>query len=413
MGKGDERSSKTRPSVVGGSAMSAQVAQLTGAFLDSVPDNTPAEELVSMRRLIDRLEAVWLTQAAAFETTGGPSEAGLVSLGPWFRARCRLAPGEAASRAKVAVAITTGSMARTGESMRAGLVSWRHAAVIEATMRDCPADRRDDAEAALQEPAKQLDPTLLRRVGAELLHRLDVDRAEQAAVRRLERRGLSVGETFDGMVAVNGLLDPVSGAMLMAALDANVSPTRENDTDLRSWPQRRADALADICHEWLDMQAGDSRRSPGRKPHLSVLVDVRTLRNETGAGTADLDWTGPITAEESRMIACDSSVSRVLTDGPSQVLDIGRSTRTIPPGIRRGVVVRDRTCIADGCYRGPQHCDVHHIVFWEDGGPTSLSNLALLCRRHHRLVHQRGWRVLDGQDGTKSLVRPSGLSPPG
>lgn len=113
------------------------------------------------------------------------------------------------------------------------------------------------------------------------------------------------------------------------------------------------------------------------------------------------------------MLACDAVVSRVLMDGPSRVLDVGRATRTIPPPLRRAVVARDRCCIAPGCYAAPEHCEVHHVVFWEDGGETSLGNSALTCRRHHGFVHLRGWQVVVRPDGSRTLVPPSWLPPPG
>jgi hypothetical protein len=250
----------------------------------------------------------------------------------------------------------------------------------------------------------------LRRVGAQLLHRLDIDRAERAAVRRLERRGLDVAETFDGMVAVRGLLDPVSGATLLAAIDAKVQPTRGDLTDERTWSQRRADALADITRDWLDF--GDTPQVGGQRPHLSVLVDLQSLAGVPGSDSPHLEWVGPVTAEQARLLACDAEVSRVITDGPSQVLDVGRTTRTIPPAIRRAVTARDRHCVADGCLRASHHCDVHHIVFWRDGGPTSLDNLALLCRRHHVFVHQRGWQVQQQTDGSMRLLPPPSYAPP-
>ena len=81
-------------------------------------------------------------------------------------------------------------------------------------------------------------------------------------------------------------------------------------------------------------------------------------------------------------------MTRVLTDGPSQPLDVGRRTRTIPPAIRRALVVRDGGCRAGGCDRPPAWTDAHHLRHWADGGPTTLDNLVLLCRRHHRLVHE-------------------------
>ncbi len=372
-------------------------------------------QLVGLRQLIDQLEGVWAPRTVAFDEAGGPADDGAGSLAAWIRHRCRIAPGEAQARARVAHAMATGPMTTTGEALRDGTISWRHAEVIERTLRDVPAERRQEAERALQEPAKALDPMLLRRVGAELLHRLDADRADRAAVRRLERRGLDLAETFDGMVAVSGLLDPVAGATVLAAVDAIVTPTRGDTSDERSWAQRRADALTQICRSSLD--AGDAPLGGGVRPHLSVIVDLAVLRKQPGCGTAELSWSGPITSEQARMLACDSGVSRIVTDGPGRVLDVGRVTRSIPPAIRRAVVARDRHCVASGCYASSQHCDVHHKVFWEDGGATSLANCVLLCRRHHGFVHLRGWTVAERDDGSQTLVPPrperDGRAPPG
>ena len=393
----------------------AEVQYLAGTFVAGAQAQSLGSQLVGLRQLIDQLEGVFASGAVAFDEAGGPADDGAGSLAAWIRHRCRIAPGEAQARVRVARAVTSGPMTTTGEALRDGTISWRHAQVIERTLRDVPADRREEAEHALQEPAKALDPMLLSRVGAELLHRLDADRADRAAVRRLERRGLDLAETFDGMVAVSGILDSVAGATVLAAVDAIVAPTRGDESDERSWTQRRADALAQICRSYLD--AGDAPIVGGVRPHLSVMVDLAVLRKEPGCGTGTLAWAGPVTSEQVRMIACDSGVSRIVMHGPGQVLDVGRVTRSIPPAIRRAVVARDRHCVGPGCYTPPQHCDVHHIVFWEDGGETSLANCVLLCRRHHGFVHLRGWTVAERDDGSQTLVPPrpdrAGRAPPG
>jgi hypothetical protein len=135
-------------------------------------------------------------------------------------------------------------------------VSWRHAQVIEQTLRLVPVERRAEAETALVEHAESLDPGQLRRAGDRLVHCFDRDRADEAAVRKRDRRGLSVAETMDGMVSVTGLLDPVTGALLMTALDAKLRSTGAADAtgiairdEVRTWSQCRADALAEICQE--------------------------------------------------------------------------------------------------------------------------------------------------------------------
>ena len=352
-----------------------EVQRLTQAFVSGADIRSLGSQIQGLRTLIDQLEAVWLTAAADVESGGGPAEDGAGSLAAWMRHRCRIAPGEAAARARV----VDGLAGVSGEPM-------------------------------LVPTAKQVDPELLRRVGAELLHRLDADRADRAAARRLERRGLDLAETFDGMVAVSGLLDPVAGATVMTAIEALMAPTRSDDTDDRSGAQRRADALTEVCRAFLD--SGQAPVEGGVRPHVSVVVDVSVLRREPECGTGHLSWVGPVTAEQARMLACDAGISRIVTDGASQVLDVGRVTRSIPPALRRAVAVRDRSCVAPGCHAPPARCDVHHVIFWEDGGATSLDNCVLLCRRHHGSVHVRGWRVHESADGTRTLRPPTWQPPP-
>lgn len=387
----------------------AEAQHLMSGYAEAAGGASWSDQLVGMRRLIDQFEAMWLGQAALFEEGGCAADEGASTLGAWLRHKCQLAPAEATSRARVAQSMTAGDLPAVANAMAAGEVSWRHADVIGQAVRQVPAEHRETAEQLLVEPAKSLDPLLLKRLGQEVLHRLDVDSAERAALRRLERRGLDIAETFDGMVALHGLLDPVSGATLLTAIDALVSPTRGDLAEIRSWSQRRADALTEICGHWLDH--GDTPQVGGQRPHVSVLIDVRALSKEQSGG-GELEWVGPITAEQARKIACDAGLSGILTDGPREVLDVGRSTRTIPPGIRRAVVARDRQCVADGCYRAQQHCEVHHIKFWRDGGTTSLDNLVLLCRRHHGFVHDLGWTVQRDAAGAMRLCHPTAHAPP-
>ena len=103
--------------------------------------------------------------------------------------------------------------------------------------------------------------------------------------------------------------------------------------------------------------------------------------------TCELGSTGVITSETARRLACDARVSRIITRGDSQPLDVGRATRTVPASLRRALDTRDGGCTHTGCDIPAKWCDAHHIQHWADGGPTSLDNLRLLCRRHHRAAH--------------------------
>jgi hypothetical protein len=369
------------------------------------------QQLVAMRRLIDRMEGLWLAAAADFSESGEIAETGHRTLASWMRHRCGIAPAEASARSRVAFAVTD-PQPSSGQALRAGRISWRHAQVIDQTLPQVPVAKRREAEQALVTHAQTLDPGQLRRVGERLIHCYDRDRADEQAIRRLERRGLSVAETYDGMVSVNGLLDPATGSALLTALNAQMRPEAQAvgaPRDIRTSTQRRADALGDICSEWLS--SVNTATVGGVRPHVSVIVDHATLASQRGDGAsvepAQLGWVGPITASEAQLIGCDASVSRILMDGESQVIDVGRATRTIPPALRRAVVARDRTCVAPGCDRLPEHCDVHHVIFWEHGGETTLENTVLLCRHHHRSVHLRDWRVVVDTSGRRTLQPPN------
>jgi hypothetical protein len=137
-----------------------------------------------------------------------------------------------------------------------------------------------------------------------------------------------------------------------------------------------------------------------------VTLDLDAL--EGRAGRAELqDW-GPVAPETARRLACDAKVSRVITDGAGQPLDVGRSTRVVPPALRRAATVRDRGCRFPGCGRPPGWCDAHHVRHWADGGETALDNLVLLCRPHHRAIH-RGFGVTM-VDGSPVFSRPDGTT---
>jgi len=117
------------------------------------------------------------------------------------------------------------------------------------------------------------------------------------------------------------------------------------------------------------------------------------------------DWAGPLSAGAVLRLACDATISPVLTAGPSEVLDLGRSVRLVSPAQRRALVVRDRGCVWPDCDRPPAFTDAHHLRHWIDGGATDLANLALVCRRHHRLVHA-GWELTHRPDGIWSATPP-------
>jgi hypothetical protein len=93
----------------------------------------------------------------------------------------------------------------------------------------------------------------------------------------------------------------------------------------------------------------------------------------------------------------------------SQPLDLGRTTRTVPPHLRKAVIQRDKKCRFPGCEQPPSVCQVHHLIPWAKGGSTALGNLALFCRYHHVIViHRWGWKITCHPDGTTTATSPDG-----
>ncbi len=177
--------------------------------------------------------------------------------------------------------------------------------------------------------------------------------------------------------------------------------------------QRRADALGLLAE--CALSADLDRGSAGDRYQVVVHVDAAAGgdpslgrgRGNIGDSVIELDHSAQyVSAETSRRISCDAAVVTMTHDVEGTVLDVGRRTRTVPPAIRRALDARDKGCRFPGCTS--RRCDAHHVEHWSEGGATSLENLVLLCRRHHRAVHEGGFRVAAGEGGAFELQRPDG-----
>jgi hypothetical protein len=120
-------------------------------------------------------------------------------------------------------------------------------------------------------------------------------------------------------------------------------------------------------------------------------ADEDALVADAEPGRTDLEDGTHVSGETFRRLSCDAGLVRVTHAKDGSVLAASRKIRTIPPALRRAIEARDRGCRFPGC--GSRFTDAHHVTHWADGGETSLSNCLLVCRHHHRLVHEGGWRV--------------------
>ena len=201
-------------------------------------------------------------------------------------------------------------------------------------------------------------------------------------------RSLSQPYADDGMAEYRLRLDPEGWAVLEAILGplAAPQPSTEHGSDLRSSDQRRADALVEVCRRAA--AAGGSAPATA-KAAVVVTMTYQDLLERTGAGAT---LTGELLAPETvRRIACDAAIIPAVLGSKGEVLDLGRTVRLASPKQVQALWIRDQGCTFPGCSRPPSWCDAHHVWHWCEGGPTDLLNLALLCPRHHTIVHQKGY----------------------
>ena len=433
--------------------LTAAVDGLAARDLNRLSDAALAEQVLQLRRLLDRLEGQWLNELAAVDALGAAGAdqgAPAPSTASWLRNRLHLGASAATSAVRTARALFRGPLTATAQALCHGEVSVAHASALAHGTSDLPAQVAAEAEPVLLGAARRLDPPRLRRVITHLQLAADPDGADHQAERRHGRRGLWLAPTWEGMVALQGLLDPEGGQLLLAALDPLARPHRADDQ--RSGDQRRADALVELARRALE--GGRLPQTGGVRPQLTVVVDLDSLLGQQPALGGELGWAGPLEPQACRRLACDSAVTRVVVsrdgahqdhphpgdDGcddhgddhgltarlqaamallppilggaPSQPLEVGRASRVITPAQRSALAVRDGGCVFPDCDRPLSWCEGHHLVSWLEGRPTDLANLALLCRAHHRAVHEGGWRLIRGPDGRFGATPPPRRPPP-
>ena len=369
-----------------------------------------------------------LVMIAEFDARSG--WAGWRSCAHWLNWRIGLGMG--AAREKVRVARRLAELPLLARAMERGEVSFSKVRAI--TRVAAPETERDLVELARHTTASQLERVCRswRRVSRRMENQHD-------ALRRASR-GFSSSWDEDGMLVVRGRLEPEVGAVFLKALEAagddlfeaeREKERREETIEAfeqrveRMEPkQRRADALGLLAERSL--RAGSENPQRAESLRVVVHVDEPVLAmappdsSQLDAGDADAGVPetvaqafiehGPgVSAETSRRMACDASLVEMVHGSDGSVLDVGRSRRTIPPAIRRALQHRDQGCRFPGC--DSKFCEAHHIEHWADGGETRLDNLVLLCRFHHRALHEGGFSVERTAEGV-AFFRPGGCLVP-
>jgi len=343
-------------------------------------------DLKEYRALIDALEGDFASVAREEQRSGAYRAEGTITAVSWISRTCSMSVTSAADRLCVGEQLE--ALPKVANALRSGEIGYQSASLL-CHLRDQLGDRRERFdEDEMLDLARRHSVATLRYLCRYARHVADPDGFFNEAEADYTRRRLHVSLMADGMHAIEGVLDPEGGAALKTALD---SLAKRGPDDERSYRQRMADSLVELVHHAMD--EGRLPKRNGVRPHVTLTTTLEGLKNEVGAGPADVELSLPISTRTLERIACDSTISRVLL-ADSMVIDVGRATRVNSAPRRRALRVRDKGCRFPGCDRPANWSTPHHIVAWTRGGPTNLANEVLLCYYHHRLVHEGGWQVI-------------------
>jgi Domain of unknown function (DUF222) len=335
-----------------------------------------ADDIAALAAQIDAATHRLLSLVREFDRARGWDQQGALSCAHWLSWRIGMSLGPA--REKVRVAHRLAELPLIDEALRRGELSYSK---VRAMTRVATAGN----EAALLEQAKLTTAAQLERICCFY-------RQVQRPTREMEdeRRWVTSRTTDDGMVSIQIRVLPDEAARLMRAIEVCAGTGRMVDG---------AVALAESA-----LSGASSEASPIRPPVEVVLhVDADTLEGHTEAGDG-------VPAETCRRILCDAGIVPLAEDGAGKTIDVGRKMRTIPTALRRALRARDGGCRYPGC-SNRRFVDAHHVHHWIDGGETSLSNTYLLCRTHHRRVHEHGFTATV-RDGDLVFFDPAGREIP-
>ena len=376
----------------------AALDELPG-WLSTLDDASLGEPLIEIRAVIDRSESVFADGLRRFDQSGEYQADGALSVTEWLRGRCKLSGGAAAERVEVARQLA--HLPQTEAAFAKGDLGYQHVVVMARAAEHVGAAALRKEEGNLLKAAQTMDPGRFTSVAKGFEHQVDAAAALAEANHAYQRRYFHISEPRDGMVRLDGILDLEGGATLKTALAALMPAPKKDDS--RTPGQRCADALVDLARRPL--HSGKLGTVGSLRPHLVITASAETLAGIPGAPPADLQGVGPIPMETAQRHACDPSVSWLLGQAELES-ETSHAQQRIPAPTRRALVARDHGCVVNGCHRPPIWCDGHHLVWWTRGGKTELANLALVCGRHHRMLHEEGWTLMRHKGGRFGLIPP-------
>ena len=365
------------------------------------------EEIASLAAHLDAATHRLLECIRQFDDAHGWHDQGAISCAHWLAWRTGL--DTATAREKVRVARALGSLPAIDEALRPATLSY---AKVRALTRVATPEN----EALLLKLALEATGAQLERLCRGYRTAQAADEAPAPEERSVRQRLLA-----GGMVKLELVLSPDEADMILRAIDRarevhaepapdarrrRPRPPRPRDVSAEtSWPSR-ADGAVALAESFL---AGHPVSGTGGDRFQVVVHLDQDVLGPDGTLAGTLEDGTHVSAETLRRVACDCGLVAAGADG--EELNIGRRTRTIPPAIRRALMLRDHGCAFPGCTH-TRFLHGHHIRHWLHGGETSVDNLALLCTVHHHLVHEGGWTIVRGADGELVFTSPAGRGLP-
>jgi hypothetical protein len=375
-------------------------------IVSDLPYDDVTGRLQRRQYVIDRLKLDFSKDAARLAAEFGTEETeerlDAPTAGEWIRHNCKTSRSIAYDSINVGEQLSR--LPQCADALVAGEIGFAHLSVIART---ASALSKNDPTSTFNEHdvlarARESSAGRLWHYCVRLRHALDpagVERDQRVAV---EERRLQLSVWEDGSLLISGQLDPVGGAALRTALEPLAQPMGEGDD--RPLERRQGDAIVELSLRSLD--AGLLPQHASQRPHLQVTTTLETLQGLPGSPAADLEFSTPISSTTVQRLACDANIARVVFGRDSVVVDVGRAARVVSGATRRALNARDQHCKWPGCERTASWSAAHHLVHWVQGGATDLSNLILLCHRHHWMVHEGGWKLVRSDDGRLLALPP-------
>jgi len=379
------------------------VADVNPTFMDTGDKATALRELVALESRVAELRLRILADADDVATESASRDAAA-----WLAHHTRGRIADARADLRLAEALDR-RYATLGAGLRDGRVNHAQAHVIaralDALPDEIPADTVADAEQALVGYAADFSPKQLARLGARILDVVAPDLADEAEGRRLaaleenaaRATRLTMRRLGDGTTRLSAIVPDATASRLATYLDAFTNPrqtkTPDGDPVARlPHPRKLGDAFSQL------LEAVDPARLPlhaGDATTVVITIPLDTLRAELGTGDLLGGSTIPgpdsldgLSAGQVRRLACTAHLIPAVLGSQSEVLDLGRSQRLFSRTQRKALLVRDKTCRAEGCDIPGTWCEAHHWHPWAGGGNTDLADGVLLCSHHHHRIHE-------------------------